>query len=217
METKFGEPTPLGLLGLAVACAALVPIAFGAVPKDPAAASMMFETSAWLCLVFGAGCQLLAGLMCFANKNTLGGTLLTTFSFNWVMNYWALDQLAHGKVPDSNVIASVDVAFLVIFVVLSYAFALVAKALFVFLLDIDVLYALRITRHFAHMPALSTAIALATVALGAIAAYIALALLVNERAGRTLMPLGAPLLRAPAEVSPNRVAVQQLALTSPGA
>ena len=27
--------------------------------------------------------------MSFANKNMLGGTLLTTFSFNWVMNWWA--------------------------------------------------------------------------------------------------------------------------------
>jgi uncharacterized protein len=182
MDTKFAEPTPLGLLGLAIGCAALVPIAFGIVPKDPTAASMAFETSAWLCLVFGAGCQLLAGLMCLANKNMLGGTLFTTFSFNWVMNFWALDQVAHGKVPDANVVASVDVAFLIIFVALSYAFALVSKVLFVLLLDIDLLYALRIVRHIAHAPGLGVVIALATVALSGIAIYIALAILLNDAA-----------------------------------
>ena len=34
-----------------------------------------FKTVAWFCLVFGGGCQFLAGIMNLANKNTLGGTL----------------------------------------------------------------------------------------------------------------------------------------------
>jgi succinate-acetate transporter protein len=210
MEAKntapmFGEPTPLGLLGLAIGCAALLPVAFGHVPKDPTAAAAMLETSAWFCLVFGAGCQFLAGLMCLANKNTLGGTLFTTFSFNWVMNFWALDRLAHGKVPDVSVVVGVDCAFLVIFVVLSFAFALVSKLLFVFLLDIDVLYALRIVRHFEPSAGLGLAIAMATVALAALALYVALALLVNDAAGRALLPMGGPLLRLapPREEAPR--------------
>ncbi len=201
----FGEPTPLGLLGLAIGCAALLPVAFGRIPKDPSAAAMMFQTCAWLCLLFGAGCQFLAGVMCLANKNTLGGTLLTTFSFNWVMNYFVLDGLAHGKVASASVIACVDIAFLVIFVVLTYAFALVSKVLFVFLLDIDALYALRIVRHAANAPALGTAIAVATLVLAGLAAYIALAILVNDGAGRVLMPLGGPLLR-PGVTPPDRAA-----------
>lgn len=179
---KFGDPAPLGLLGLAVGCAGLVPVAFGMVPKDPTAASMTLETSAWLCLVFGAGCQLLAGLLSLANHNTLGGTLFTAFSFNWIINFWALDQMAHGHMPDANVIASVDVAFLVVFLVLSYVFALVSRLLFVLLLDIDVLYALRIAKHFLHAP-VGAGIALATVALCGLATYIALAVLVQDARG----------------------------------
>lgn len=175
----FGEPTPLGLLGLAVGCAALVPIAFGWVPKNPAAAASMFETAAWICLLFGAGGQLLAGLMALANKNTLGGTLFTTFAFNWVMNYWALDRLAHGKLPDASVVLSADIAFLVVFVVLTFAFALVSKVLFVFMLDVDALYALRVAH--VHGPA----IGVATVLLAAIALYVALAMLVNDAASRS--------------------------------
>lgn len=182
----FGEPTPLGLLGLAIGCAALLPIAFGRVPKEPAAAAMMFQTCAWLCLLFGAACQLLAGVMCFANKNTLGGTLLTTFSFNWVMNYFALDALAHGKMVDPTVIACVDLAFVVIFVALTYACARVSKPLFALLLDIDALYALRIARHLVPSPVLSTLIGVATLALAAIAGYIALrALTLQDRAAQS--------------------------------
>jgi succinate-acetate transporter protein len=152
---------------------------------------MMFKTAAWFCLLFGAGCQFLAGVMSLANKNTLGGTLLTTFSFNWVFNWFALDQASQGKAVDPTVGVSVDVAFIVIFVVLTYAFGFYSKLLFVFLVDIDLLYFLRLAKHFAGPGAhheIGVAIGCATVALGAIALYIALAMLLNPAAGRALLP-----------------------------
>jgi succinate-acetate transporter protein len=80
-------------MGLAIGCAALVPIAFGLFPAEPPKLSMMLRTAAWFCLLFGAGGQFLAGLMSLANKNTLGGTLLTTFSFNG----WVLEEAAAGR------------------------------------------------------------------------------------------------------------------------
>jgi len=204
VKPVFGEPTPLGLLGLAIGCAALVPVAFGMLPKEPAAAASMLETCAWLCLLFGAGCQFLAGIMSLANKNTLGGTLFTTFAFNWVMNWWALDQLAHGKAPSAPVLFAVDLAFLAIFVVLTYAFGFVSKLLFFFLLDIDALYLLRIVRHEAPaMPGVAAAIGVATVVLGALALYIALGVLLNGAAGRVLFPMGGPLFAAPGYLSPS--------------
>lgn len=112
------------------------------------------------------------------------GALLTTFSFNWVMNWWALDQLSQGKVPDGTIILAVDVAFIVVFVVLTYAFGFFSKLLFLFLLDIDVLYVCRIARHFlvplsGGWNALGTGIGVATVVLAGLALYISFALLVN--------------------------------------
>ena len=95
----FAESTPLGLLGLAIGCAALTPIAFGAALTPDA-----LRTAAWFCLLFGGGGQFLAGLMALANKNQLGGTLFTTFSFNWVMNWWALNELASGRVPNASIV-----------------------------------------------------------------------------------------------------------------
>lgn len=186
MTTKntFAEPAPLGLLGLAIGCASLVPIAFGHLGKNPAAT---FETCAWMCLLFGGGCQLLAGVMALANKNMLGGTLFTAFAFNWGMNFWALDGLAHGKAPDATVVLAADVAFLVIFVVLTFAFALVSKMLFLLLLDLDVLYGLRI----AHVH--GAAIGVATIALAAISMTIALATMMREAlALRVTPPVRAP-------------------------
>ncbi len=196
----FGEPTPLGLLGLAIGCGALLPIAFGMIPHEPAAAAAMFSTASWLCLLFGAGCQFLAGVMSLANKNTLGGTLLTTFSFNWVMNWHTLSEASQGRVTDPTVGVFVDVTFIVIFVVLTYAFGFYSKLLFVFLLDIDALYLLRIARHFLGptspiAPALGTGVGVATLLLMAIALYISFALLVNPAAGRAVFPAGGPLFK----------------------
>jgi succinate-acetate transporter protein len=194
----FGEPTPLGLLGLSIGCGALLPIAFGMIPSEPARAAAMFSTAAWFCLLFGAGCQFLAGIMSLANKNTLGGTLLTTFSFNWVMNWYALSEASQGRAVDPTIVLSVDLTFLLVFVVLTYAFGFFSKLLFLFLLDIDVLYVLRIARHFTA-PAdglfgtLSLGIGIATVLLMVIALYISFAMLVNPASGRTIFPIAGPM------------------------
>ena len=81
----FADPTALGLIGLAVGCAALMPIAFGWT-ATPAA----LHTAAIFCLAFGGGGRLLAGLLNLANKNLHGGTLFTAFSL-------ALVKLGHNR------------------------------------------------------------------------------------------------------------------------
>jgi uncharacterized protein len=190
-ELKFADPTALGLFGLAIGCAALLPIAFG---MKSAMTVDALRTASWICLLFGGGCQFLAGLMSFANKNMLGGTLLTTFSFNWVMNWWALDGLAQGKPASSAIILSVDLCFVLIFFAMTYAFAFYARVLVVFLLDIDAIYMLRITREVFHVQT-GLAIAIATVALMAIALYIAVSLVLVSASGKSVLPLGPPVLK----------------------
>ena len=185
----FAEPTALGLLGLSVGCAALLPVAFG-FAVTPAA----LRTAAMFCLLFGGGGQMIAGLMSLANKNLLGGTMFTTFAFNWIMNWWALAGLSEGKLPDATVILSVDACFLVIFVVLAYAFAFHSKLLFAFLADICALYVFRILRELTHSPAFALPVALATVVLMLIAMWLAFAVLVNGTAGRAVFKIPGPLL-----------------------
>ncbi len=192
----FADPTALGLFGLAIGCASLLPVAFGV---KEAFAPEALRTCAWFCLLFGAGCQFLAGVLSLANKNMLGGTLLTTFSFNWVMNYWSLSELSQGRVPSGAVILAVDLCFLLVFLVMTYAFGFFSKLLFVFLVDIDLLYVLRITRELTHSQALGLPIALVTVALMAIALYIAFALVLTNAAGKVLLPIGGPLFGAGAQ------------------
>jgi uncharacterized protein len=187
----FAEPSPLGLLCLAIGCAALLPIAFGAELTPDA-----FRTAGIFCLLFGAGGQFLAGMMSLANKNLLGGTLFTTCSFNWVLNWWTLSGIAEGKMPNSGVMFAVDVCFLIVFVVLTFAFGYFSKLLFLFLLDIDLLYVFRILNHALHTRAFAMPIAFATVALIIIALWLAFAVLVNTSAGRVIFPMPGPMFKA---------------------
>ncbi|MBX3226476.1 MAG: hypothetical protein KIT84_32555 [Labilithrix sp.] len=199
-ETRYAEPTSLGLFGLAIGCASLLPVAFG---MKEAFTPEALRTTALFCLLFGGGCQLLAGLMSFANKNMLGGTLLTTFSFNWVINAWSMRELAEGRVPSSTVLLSIDFCFIVIFVVMTYAFGFFSRLLLVFLLDIDLLYVFRIAKELLHMPALATPIAFATVVLMLLSLYIAFALVLANASGRQILPIGAPLFAATPPAQPS--------------
>lgn len=188
--TPFAESSPLGLLGLAVGCAALLPVAFGqAVTPDA------LRTAAMFCLLFGGGCQLIAGLMALANKNLLGGTLFTTFAFNWGMNYWSLTNLAEGKLPNAHIVFAVDVCFIVIFTVLMFAFGYFSKLLFAFLADIVLLFGFRIANDLLHTRMFAMPIALCTVVLAGIALWLALAVLLNSAAGRVVLPIPGPLFK----------------------
>ena len=188
------DPTPMGLLGLAIGCAALTPIAFG---KSLTPAGL--ETAAVFCLLFGAGCQLFAGLLNLVNRNLYGGTLFLTFAFNWVVNAWALHSLAKGFVPDPTVIFATEAAFLVIFVLISWGFGHFSSLLFVFLLDIDLLYVLKVAGHLLDTRAFAIPIALLTVGLAVIALWIAFALLLNPVTGRRIFTLGTPVFRSAAK------------------
>jgi uncharacterized protein len=184
----FAEPTPLGLIGLAIGCAALTPIAFGHA-LTPAG----LRTAAMFCLLFGGGCQLVAGLMNYANKNLFGGTILTAFSFNWIMNWWALSSLAGGSALDHEILLATDSVSLLIFVVITYGFGFFSSLLFVFLLDIDLLYLCKVVAGVTGTHALAPAIAWLTVALGLLALWIAFAGLINPTSGRTVFRVPGPL------------------------
>lgn len=181
----------MGLICLAIGCAALVPISFGAA-LTPAG----LRTAAMYCLFFGAGGQFLAGVMSLANHNLFGGTLFTAFAFNWLMNWWVLRELAQGTVPDHAVITAVDAVFLVIFLAMTYGFGFFSKVLLLFLLDIDAIYALRLANAAFSTQAFNVPIAVAVVVLALLSLWIAFGMLLNPLAGRALFPLGGPAWRA---------------------
>jgi succinate-acetate transporter protein len=188
----FADPTALGLFGLAIGCAALLPLGLG---MEAALTPAALTTAAWYSLLFGGACQFLAGLMSFRNGNGLGGTLLTAFSFNWCMNFWALRELAQGRVPSAEVVLAVDLCFVPIFLMMTWAFAYSSKLFVALLVDIDLLYLLRITREVLHAPALGPAIAACTFGLLVLSLYIAFAIVLWEATGRLVLPIPGPLIK----------------------
>lgn len=188
----FASPTPLGLIGLAISCAALMPVAVGHT-LTPAA----FKTVAVLALLFGGGCQMITGLMEFANKNLFGGTIFTAFSFSWVYLSWSFYSLANGFMLDHSVALAVDAVLLVIFSILTYGFGFFSKLLFLFLLDIDLLYICKLVNGLTGTQALMMPIAFLTAGMGLIALWIAMATLINPVAGRSVFPIAGPLFFAP--------------------
>ncbi|MFO0569572.1 MAG: hypothetical protein U0263_28235 [Polyangiaceae bacterium] len=172
----------------AIGCAALLPIAFGGALTRPA-----LETAAVFCLLFGFRWparrrRLEPG----QQERLLGGTVFSAFAFNWAVSSGPLDPLAGraavcaGAARDrSGVPRPVPAADLRIRLPLSSSSA--------FLLDIDVLFAAKLLKGYLHVPGLGLPIALLTLGLGAIALYIALAMLVNPVVGRAVFPVPGPL------------------------
>ena len=187
-QETFGSPAPLGLLGLAVGCASLIPIAlgYGLTPGG-------FKTAAMICLFFGAGGQLLTGLMEFRNKNGFGGVIFTLFSAQWAMNAWELNAVASGVLPDHHVKLAIDITLLLILVPLTFGFGFFSKFLFYFLVDIDILFGIKIIKTLTGTTYLDIPLIIATLLLGGIAIWIALASLINPVAGKQIFRISGPL------------------------
>ena len=187
----FGNPAPLGLMGLAIACFALAPLSFGLNPEP-----VHLRTMALYALLFGGFCQLLTGLMDFANKNAFGGAIFTLFSFGWMKNALALFLQTQGVKLSHDVDAVIDVVQLVLLVVLTYGFGFFSKILFIFLLDIDLLYLAKVINFATDSQVMAVPIGVLTVLLGLLSLWIALASLINPVAGRAIFPETGPLFRA---------------------
>ncbi|MDN5277987.1 MAG: uncharacterized protein PWR01_1952 [Clostridiales bacterium] len=195
-HSVFGNPAPLGLFGLAIACAALTPIAFGYGISETGINSSAFITAGIFCVLFGGFCQLITGIMDFANKNTYGGTIFTAFAFNWMITGISFIGVGYGWMIDHHIIVATEILMLVVFAFLTYGFGFFSKLLFFFLLDIDLLYVCKIIRGLTGTAALNLPIAIFTVLLGLIGLWLALAGLLNPLTGKSMFPVGGPMFFA---------------------
>ena len=190
-EQVFGNPAPLGLMGLAVACFALVPLSFGLRPTPE-----VLLSAAIFCFFFGGCCQLLTGLMDFANKNAFGGSVFTLFAFGWLKNALVFFLAWRGIGISHELEFVADLTLLCLLGVLTYGFGFFSKTLFLLLLDIDLLYAAKIVNYLTHSRVMDVPLGVLTLLLGLIALWIALAALTNPVVGRALFPETGPVFSA---------------------
>lgn len=194
LHGTFGNPAPLGLLGLAVSCAAMMPVAMGITITKSA-----LITAGTFVLFFGFACHLLTGLMEFANRNTYGGTIFTAFAFNWLITSLSFFGFAYGFIPDHSVLFATEIVLFVIFLFLTYGFGFFGKFLFYFLLDIDLLYACKLIKSCTGSNTMDWPIAIFTAILGFIGLWLSLAGLMNPIVGKELFKLGKPVFHGPSK------------------
>ncbi|MBU6428962.1 MAG: GPR1/FUN34/YaaH family transporter [Cyanobacteria bacterium REEB65] len=194
----FANPAPLGLLGLAIACFAVCPLYLGLRPDVSTLQAM-----ALCALLFGAGCQLLTGMMEYANKNAPAGVLFTLFAFSWLKVAADLFLATRGVVASPAVDAILDGSLLVIVAALTYAFGYFSLTLFLFLLDVDLIYVAKLAAFFTHSTALAAPTGWLLVVLGLLSLWLALAALVNPVAGRQVFKETGPIFRAGGRERPD--------------
>jgi len=138
----FGNPTPIGLVGLAIGCMVLAPIEFGWTKgTDP---------QAWRWMMLTAGVlQIYAGIVDLINKNILGATAFTLYGVLWVCNSW-ITSSGQGAVTDPHVKAFVYVVYLLLSVFLLIGFMSVSMNLTIILIEFNLIFIANVLALFIH-------------------------------------------------------------------
>jgi len=156
----IADPAPLGLIGLAVAALVLASTDLGLVSS--AAKSLMIP---WV-LFFGATAQLIAGNMEFKRNNIFGATVFTTYS----MTMYAIALTL----------------FITIFT--GVEFDIAHYGFFVVLIFVDLAVIALIPHYLYGITAFPAGVFLLCTSVTSF--YTAMAILLNNMAGKTILPLG---------------------------
>lgn len=194
VQLAVADPTPLGLLGLAV-------VTMVASAQKMGIVSGVAWVLPWA-LFCGSFAQILAGILDYCHKNIFGGTIFCAFGFFWsaVGMAWMIKAGAFGQ----GLAAGTDVTALGFAFFAYFLFAVVGTIaassanlfLFVDMLLIDVLLlclsldAWGIGGHLPHDLAAYSEMGIALLSL-----YGAAAIFLNGFYGRVFWPLGAPVNR----------------------
>jgi succinate-acetate transporter protein len=180
------EPAALGLIGLAVAAFSLASADLGM--TSSISKSLMIP---WV-LFFGATAQLIAGLMEFKRNNVFGATVFSTYS----MTMYTIAITLFITIFTDISIAIQHYGFGLIAILLFSLIATVAslmtnKALFAILIAVDLAVITLIPHYLSDFSTLPAGIFLLITSL--LSFYTAAAVLFNTMAGKTILPLGAPI------------------------
>jgi len=179
------EPAPLGLIGLAVAALVLGVTDLGIV--DAGDKSLMIPWTLFL----GATAQLIAGIMDFRRENIFGATAFTTYSLLWYSVSLTLYIAIYTGKGNLDHYAYGLLGFLFFSIILTAASAMTNKALFGILIFIDLAIAALVYHLLADVSEEPVGVFLICVSL--LSFYTAAAVLLNNMAGKAVLPLGKPL------------------------
>lgn len=182
----FGNPTPIGLIGLAIGCMVLAPIEFGWTnASDP-------QVWRWMMLTAGV-LQIYAGVVDLINKNILGATAFTVYGVLWVCNAWVISS---GMPADPTIKGFIYIVFLLMSLFMLVGFMFVSLNLTIVLVEFNIIFIANILALFnptLHKPmAVIIGILLILVALQTM--WAAAGGILNSLLGKNVFPQGeAPL------------------------
>ena len=180
------DPAPLGLIGLAVATLVLASTDLGLVSS--AAKSLMIP---WV-LFFGATAQLIAGTIEFKRNNIFGATVFTTYSMTmYAIALTLFITIFTGVEFDIAHYGFGLIAILVFSLIATTASLMTNKMLFIVLIFVDLAVIALIPHYLYGITAFPAGVFLLCTSVSSF--YTAMAILLNNMAGKTILPLGKPI------------------------
>ena len=184
MEDRLANPAPLGLMGFGMTTILLNLHNAGLFGVG----SMILAMG----LFYGGIAQIIAGIMEFTKGNTFGTTAFTSYGVFWLTLVFLLmaPELGWWEAPENGAM----VAYLFmwgLFTLLMFLSTLrLNRAVQVIFLSLAVLFFLLAIRDATDSEVIGTIAGIEGIACGASAIYLAMAEVLNEYYGRTVLPMG---------------------------
>jgi succinate-acetate transporter protein len=188
-EERLANPTPIGLMGLAVGCAALAPAELGL--------TSVTDPMIWVWMLLTAGAlQIYAGLVDIINRNVLGATAFTLYGTLWLISAWQLGQGTTLGSSDVAVKGHVYLVYLLFTLYMTIGFATVSRILTAVFVAFVVIFVAEIAAVWVSgLGAFAARLAGALHAgAGLLCIWAAAGSVINPLLGRNLFGQGAPLL-----------------------
>jgi len=185
MESKLANPAPLGLMGFGMTTVLLNIHNAGFFPIG----SMILAMG----IFYGGIAQVIAGIMEFKKGNTFGTTAFTSYGLFWLtlVGLIVMPKMGLAEAP-SEAFMGCYLAMWGIFTLFMFMGTLKGNAVLKFVfLSLTVLFFLLAIRDFTHNAFIGTLAGFEGIVCGASAIYLAMAEVINEQFGRTVLPIGA--------------------------
>lgn len=180
------DPAPLGLIGLAVATLVLASTDLGLTSHT--AKSLMIP---WV-LFFGATAQMIAGIMEFKRNNIFGATVFTTYAMTmYAIAFTLFITIFTGVEFDIAHYGFGLIAILVFSLIATTASLITNKMLFIILIFVDLAVIALIPHYLYGITAFPAGVFLLCTSVSSF--YTAMAILLNNMTGKTILPLGKPI------------------------
>ena len=184
MDNKLANPAPLGLMGFGMTTLLLNIHNAGFFPLG----SMILAMG----LCYGGTAQVIAGILEYKKGNTFGLTAFTSYGFFWIslVTLILLPKLGMASAPDPKFMACYLGVWGIFTGFMFIGTLKVNRVLQFIFASLTLLFALLAIEHFSgsKLPAHITGIE--GMICGSSAIYLAMAEVINEQFGRTVLPIG---------------------------